>query len=155
MFVTGRKKLATKINEQIIGFSLFEYKDNVDRFTKLADMTTMFINSVPHINPVEIGLEGYAMGAKGQVFNIGENTGILKYKLREENWPVEVYAPSAIKKFATGKGNANKEKMYEAFIEETGVDLGKVFEQDTSKKIGSPISDIVDAFYIAKLRAST
>ncbi len=102
-----------------------------------------------------IGLEGYAMGAKGQVFNIGENTGILKHYIQViEGWELTTYAPSAVKKFATEKGNANKEKMYEHFIKETGLDLEKIFGFDINpEKINGPISDVVDAYYIAKIHS--
>ena len=64
---------------------------------------------------------------------------------------MSVFAPSTIKKFATGKGNANKELMYEAFVEETGDDLAKLFEFDPYKG-QSPVSDIIDSYYIAKYR---
>ena len=57
-------------------------------------------------------------------------------------------APTTIKKFATGKGNANKEKLYDAFVEETGIDIRKTL--DISNKSWNPVSDIVDAYYIAK-----
>ena len=96
---------------------------------------------------VTIGLEDYAMGAKGRVFAIGENTGILKYKLR--GYSLSTYPPTVVKKFATDKGNANKELMYETFTEETGVDL-KDFFPSKSEKIGNPISDIIDSYYICK-----
>lgn len=152
LYVTGNKKLEGKINNQITGSPLYEYKDNIERFEKLANAVTDFIGDR---DDVVIGLEGYAMGAKGQVFNIGENTGILKYILSKKNFPVEIYAPSAIKKFATGKGNANKEAMFEAFLAETGVNLFDEFGIEQKEKIGSPISDIVDAYYIAKLRSES
>ena len=92
--------------------------------------------------------------AKGQVFNIGENTGILKYKLRERVAPkMSIFAPSEIKKFATGKGNANKMLMYEAFTEETGDDLSLIFGPwDQGYKGQSPVSDIIDSYYRAKYR---
>ena len=64
---------------------------------------------------------------------------------------MSVFAPSEIKKFATGKGNANKMLMYEAFVEETGDDLANLFEIDDYSG-QSPVSDIVDSYYIAKYR---
>ena len=98
----------------------------------------------------KLAIEGYAFGAKGQVFNIGENTGILKLKLAEKVAnDINVIAPSAIKKFATGKGNANKVLMCEAFIEDTGDDLAKLFEFDPYTG-QSPVSDIIDSYYISK-----
>ena len=91
-------------------------------------------------------LEDYSFGSKGRVFHIAENTGLLKHKLFKAGIPFIVVAPTTVKKFATGKGNANKEKMYECFTEQTGVDLRK--QLDTT--VEHPISDIIDAFYIAK-----
>jgi Holliday junction resolvasome RuvABC endonuclease subunit len=57
-------------------------------------------------------------------------------------------APTVIKKYATGKGNATKEKMYEAFVKDTFVDLHSIISPTT--KLGSPTTDIVDAWYIAR-----
>jgi hypothetical protein len=94
-----------------------------------------------------IFIEGYSYGSKGLVFNLAENMGILKYKLYKANKKFEVIVPGVIKKNATGKGNADKLKMYEQFVEHTGVDLMKIYEQ---KKLNNPVTDIVDSFYIAK-----
>ena len=60
-----------------------------------------------------VALEDYAFAAKGRVFHIAENTGILKYKLFQQGIPLETISPSAVKKNATGKGNADKEMMYQ------------------------------------------
>jgi hypothetical protein len=151
MFVTNNKKKEGSWSPKIKGIPLYEYKDNTERFTKLANITMEFILSHPtaHIHTHDIAIEGYAFGAKGQVFNIGENTGILKFFLKRLNQELSVYAPSEIKKFATGKGNAKKELMYESFIEETGDDLAKLFGIDEYKGQG-PVSDIIDSYYIAK-----
>lgn len=99
-------------------------------------------------NPERVTLEGYAMGAKGLVFHIGENTGQLKRVMWELKIPFDVPAPSAIKKFATGKGNANKEKMEEAFLAETGFNMRPILMQ--SKLSFTPSADIIDSYYMAK-----
>ena len=58
--------------------------------------------------------------------------------------PVVSVAPTQIKKYATGKGNANKELMRSNFEEQTGV-----FLQDIMEHTGeNPISDIIDSYYI-------
>ena len=56
-------------------------------------------------------------------------------------------APTSVKKFATGKGNADKQKMYETFTRTQGVDLMKAFDQQT---LNNPITDIVDSYYIMR-----
>ncbi len=103
-----------------------------------------------HHNIEEIVLEDYSYGSKGKVFHIAENTGILKWKLWNSELEYHVVPPTVIKKFATGKGNANKEMMYESFLEETNVNLNESLEIK-SEKIGNPVSDIVDSYYICKL----
>jgi Holliday junction resolvasome RuvABC endonuclease subunit len=94
-------------------------------------------------------IEGYAMGAKGKIFNIAENTGVLKYKLYQNQIPLEISPPSQIKKMATGKGNATKDEMHEAFLKETKINLIQTITPDRSDVI-SPVGDIVDSYYVCK-----
>ncbi len=84
--------------------------------------------------------ENYAYAATGRVFNIGENTGILKYKLFQNHMMFDTVVPGTVKKFATGKGNAKKDQMRDAFVEDTGIELGKIKQW----------SDIADSYWIAK-----
>ena len=60
----------------------------------------------------------------------------------------DTVVPSVVKKGASGKGNADKELMYESFSKETNTDLKKIFD---TTKIGNPVSDIVDSYYVAKV----
>ena len=48
---------------------------------------------------------------------------------------------------ATGKGNADKTRMYDKWYEETGINLMEALDQQT---LSNPVTDIVDAFYIAR-----
>ena len=96
-----------------------------------------------------VALEGYAFNATGRVFQVAENTGLLKHKLWESNTPFDVYSPSVIKKFATGKGNATKEDMYDAWLKETGVDIKEMMIPNR-EKVGNPVTDIVDSYFICK-----
>mgnify|MGYP003644110633 FL=1 len=96
-----------------------------------------------------VALEGYAFNATGRVFQVAENTGLLKHKLWESDTPFDVYSPSVIKKFATGKGNATKEDMYDAWLKETGVDIKEMMIPNR-EKVGNPVTDIVDSYFICK-----
>jgi len=99
--------------------------------------------------PDKCFVEGYSFGSVGRVFQIAENTGVLKYRIaHQQEIPLQTFAPTEIKKFATGKGNANKEAMGDAFIFDTGVDI--LAQCDIIPK-SNAINDIVDAYYIAKL----
>ena len=134
--------------DNILAYEYPEYTDDIERFTKLADWTIecirWFDNRASHVY-----LEDYAFAATGRVFNIGENMGILKKQLKEDGFKYTTIPPTVIKKHATGKGNANKELMYETFLSESHVDL-KSQLSPKSTKISNPVSDIVDSFYICK-----
>ena len=95
----------------------------------------------------DIFIEGYSFGSKGLVFNLAENMGTLKHKLYKQNKTFKMIVPGVVKKIATGKGNADKLKMYEQFKSDTGLDLVKIFEQT---KLNNPVTDIIDAYYVAK-----
>ena len=102
----------------------------------------------------EVFIEGYAYGMTSNRAPIYENTAILKHRLWKNKLPFTMYPPTVIKKFATGKGNANKEQMYEAFVDEllTPTDL-KERLTPKAKKVINPISDIVDSYFITKCGA--
>jgi hypothetical protein len=113
------------------------------------DLISEWAVSKCRVDPDALIIEDYAMGAKGKVFHIGENCGLLKHKLWKEKLRFDVIAPTALKKFAAGKGNADKCMMHSAFIEHTGIDLMKSMDKET-KDCGSPVSDIVDSYFLAK-----
>jgi hypothetical protein len=68
--------------------------------------------------------------------------------LLENGYGYNTVVPSVVKKGATGKGNADKVMMYESFVKETKIDLKKLFN---TEKVGNPISDIVDSYYVKKV----
>ena len=112
---------------------------------------TMWV--LDHINTnveTKVYLEGYSMGSKGKVFNIAENAGLLKYHVWKLGIPLITVPPTTNKKFFSGKGNSDKDKMEEAFRTKTGVDLYQVFGFDRTTKVLSPYNDIVDAYALAQ-----
>ena len=129
--------------KNILGTEHTEYKNPIERFENLSSWALSITNK---LTDPRIFIEGYSFGSKGQaVFQIAENGGILKYRLKEYNYRILV--PSVIKKFATGKGNADKQKMYEQFTKDTNTNLMKVFDIPT---LNNPVTDVIDAYYIAK-----
>jgi hypothetical protein len=99
----------------------------------------------------KVFVEGYSFGSSGsRLFQIAENAATLKYKLYFELniTNLEFVPPTVVKKFASDKGNANKEMLEECFLEETGIDFRSVFNQ--TKKQTNPSSDLIDAYYICK-----
>lgn len=129
-----------------VGFEHKEFYSDPERFDNIAEF---FLNKMPLTNGLpHVYIEDYSFGSTGKVFHIAENTGHLKYKLWEVGIPYTTVAPSAIKKFATGKGNADKQKMYDTFVEETKETFHMLFNKNLT--LGSPVTDIVDSYYIAK-----
>ena len=128
-----------------------EWKSEEERHEKLATWAYNIVQGCE-----EVFLEGYAFATSAQagVRSIAENTGLLKHKMWKNKITFKTYPPTVIKKFATGKGNSNKEKMYEAFVGEL-LTPNDHKEQLTpkSKKIINPISDIVDSYFIVKAGA--
>jgi len=128
-----------------------EWQSEEERHEKLA---TWAYNIVQGCD--EVFLEGYAFATSAQagVRSLAENTGLLKHKMWKNKLTFKTFPPTVIKKFATGKGNSNKEQMYEAFVDEllTPDDL-KERLTPKAKKVTNPISDIVDSYFIAKAGA--
>lgn len=121
-----------------------DYKHDLDRFDVMIDSIRDFCKGAEYI-----AIEGYALNAKGKVFNLAEFCGLMKWKLVKQNGnKLRVYPPTVVKKYA-GKGNYNKGEMYRAYLESFNkIDLS-VFPQITDDKKGSsPLSDIVDAVFI-------
>jgi|TARA_R100001082_G_scaffold53007_1_gene28906 hypothetical protein len=143
-YLTDSAKYANHYLKNIKGERLQDWNSDCERYKSIADWALDRLEGVD-----QVALEGYAYNAKGKVFHIAENTGILKYKLYEAGIPVEVYPPSQIKKYATGNGNANKDKMHESFKKDTKHDLRKLITPQR-KEVINPVSDVVDSFYVCK-----
>ena len=134
--------------ENSIGYEHKEYNGPIERFKNLSDWVLHILDTLHKKQEDKIiFIEGYSYGSKGQaIFQIAENGGILKYRL-QKRYKCKTIVPSVIKKFATGKGNADKEMMYEVFKKTQGTDLMKVFD---SEKLNNPITDIIDSYYIMR-----
>lgn len=145
-YFVGKESLVVT-DKDFTGFVYPKFECDPHRYNNLADWSMSIIRE----NKVEkMFIEGYAFGAVGRVFQIAENAGLFKYKVWKEGIPYSIFAPSEIKKHATGKGNATKEKLYEAFLAETSVDIRQRLNIIKLTQ-WNPLSDIVDSYYIAKL----
>ena len=158
-FLTNTKKYDATFKDksvEYIGTAHQLYTSEPERYSQIADWAINIIKSygdattgMNRIKPT-IQIEDYSYGSTGRVFHIAENLGLLKYKLKMEcGWDYTLLPPSVIKKFATDKGNANKDLMLDAFEKDTGTNLAQVF--DTTSK--SPVSDVADAYFICKYTA--
>jgi hypothetical protein len=139
-FLTDTKKYAGRWNN-VIGLMHKHYTSEIQRYEQIAKWATDFVTEGD-----QVFIEDYSMGSTGKVFHIAENTAILKYLLYRKGINYITVPPTVIKKFYSGKGNATKDKMYDAFVRNTGIDL-KVIVGNTGK-LASPVTDIIDAFSI-------
>jgi len=107
--------------------------------------------------PASVLIEDYAFNATGRVFHIGENCGILKHLLDSFKFPWDVVPPTVVKKFATGKGNADKHKMTAAFLEAHPIAKTWITPLFPRTKVPvpavSPLADMADAYWIARYAA--
>jgi hypothetical protein len=140
-FLTSKKKF-NWTKDAFSGTLHKDYHTEQERFDNIASWA---ISHIPKTSIV--GIEGYAYASKGVVFHIGENTGLLKHYLWQNKFSFDVFSPPTIKKFATGKGSANKLAMYHSFVQETQVDISATID---CAEGDSPMSDIIDSYYIAK-----
>lgn len=134
------------ISKNFKGRDYPEWKKDQERFQKLTAWTLECLSNHKSID--EVWIEDYAFGAKGRVFHIAENTGLMKYALYVQGISFNLISPPTVKKFATGKGNAKKEMMIESYKQETGINI---FDKLGVKEGNmTPASDIVDSFWICK-----
>ena len=149
-YLTSRKKLQDKFGRYLNGEGVWisgdplpDYINQEDRFDQISHWAINCL-SEDYQDP-EVFLESYSYSSTGMVFSIGENTGILKHKLWTLGLNYEIIAPTVIKKYATGKGNANKEIIEHTFISETSVDFRSLLGQSDkpSPYINCP-NEVVD-----------
>lgn len=155
LFLTSKKKWSGMWwDGRIDGLLIPEWTNDTLRFLTNAFMIKNWLH--PTADDI-IGIEGYSFGSKGhRAFSIGEATGILKTLLIHDTKGAIIngganllpFAPGAIKKSATGKGNAVKEDMVEAFFKQTNVNLLNKFGMKT---LQSPVHDLVDSYFLCKL----
>lgn len=82
-------------------------------------------------------IEGYAMQSVNRSFDLGEVGGIVRLCLYDTGLEFTVVPPTTLKKFASGKGTADKEAMRQGVKERWQVDI--------------PQDDACDAYALAQL----
>jgi crossover junction endodeoxyribonuclease RuvC len=76
-------------------------------------------------------IEGYSFASRGRaVVSLGELGGVLRTALHEHGIPYVEVPPSALKKYATGKGNAGKELVLVEAVKRLGYEGSSTDEAD-------------------------
>ena len=124
-----------------------EWETEEQRHDLLSDWTMSIISGC------QVFIEGYAFATSGKSYvrSVAENSGLLKHKMYKAKQTFTSVPPSVIKKYATGKGNANKDLMYDVFSKECVAPVGlQKTLRPKSTKLTNPTTDIVDSYWICK-----
>lgn len=142
----GNKTALKKYTPGLIELESYpEWETSIERYHLISEWAL----SVLKANNVDmVAIEGYAMGARaGLVCNIAENGGILRFKLFQNNIPYTEYAPTQIKKFITGKGNAKKDEVVSCVEKQLMISFHELLGV---KSLAKPIDDLADSYAIVK-----
>lgn len=87
--------------------------------------------------PDLVVIEGYAFARSNQAHQMGELGGMIRMLLTQKRVPWIEVAPTQVKKFATGKGNAAKDLILMNVYKRWGVEFDS--------------NDIADAYVLARI----
>lgn len=91
------------------------------------------LHKIEYHRPRLVVYEGYAMGfgrGVGRFFDLGELGGVLKTAIYESGTDMLIVPPTCLKKFMTGKGNADKEEVRKAAAKHRGKLFRNLDESD-------------------------
>lgn len=106
-------------------FNLHRIKSDL-RGPPLLELLALTIAKIYHdaSDIAGVAIEGYAYGAKGAYFNLGEVGGVIRLETQKAKLPLVQVPPTTLKKFLTGKGTSPKDVMIK--------ELYKKYEIDTN-----------------------
>lgn len=111
-------------------------------------ISSWLLGQISQFKCTDVFIENYSYTSHSSSTHVlAEGCGVLKHKLWNEKLNIHLLPVTGVKKFATGKGNSRKEGMCHAFANE-GSWLDKILPCPLGK---SPLADLVDAYYIAKM----
>jgi hypothetical protein len=130
-----------------------DQKNKIEDAIKIANL---ILDLIPE-NTI-VGMEGFAYSSQSRSFiDLILFASIVRSKIYEKLKDIKIISPSELKKFATGKGNANKVSMYQSFIKEkddiNNHDLFKyILENNVAneKIVEKPIDDLIDSYWLNK-----
>lgn len=139
------------INEasDVIAFGQIKSDKTLNTYDRALN-TALSICQLIHIHtPSEINIEGLAFGIRGDATR--DLAGLLftivnVIKMKHPSTSVTAYAPTSIKKDATGSGKADKTAMINALPEDF---RRRILEAGFKKTTG--LADIADAYFIARM----
>lgn len=122
---------------KVDGVALKAGKPSQEFDERMADLWGKLRKVLPHPDSAIITIEGAAYAADFGAFKLGELSGAVRTLLSTNGYRYNIVAPTQLKKYATGKGNAPKEFVAAKVAKQWG--------------FLHPSNDVVDAFVLAKI----
>jgi Holliday junction resolvasome RuvABC endonuclease subunit len=141
---SGVVVLSAETGKYLFGYLIKPRDKNIEVRIGIAYRTLCEI--VEDLNVEIIAMESIAFAGRGRVVDLSALYGVMYYGLQDKGYNVISFPPTTVKKFATNSGRASKEEMIEALPEEIKEDFEAINASD--------ISDLADAYHIAKLAYS-
>lgn len=91
---------------------------------RLALAYAELLDTIETWNPTLIVIESYAYGRANQAHQLGELGGVLRLAAEHACATLLDVPPTVVKKYATGKGNANKDLVRDAARDRLGLPAG-------------------------------
>lgn len=89
-------------------------KPNADRMARISEIRKGVLRCLDFLGHGRVDMvviEGYSMGSRQGSHQLGELGGAIRMMLHDQAVPFVEVAPTRLKKYATGKGNADKDAV--------------------------------------------
>lgn len=154
-YITPIKKHDGYRGQNIYGFLMPDYNSTEERFDIISNWALKILDKHKITN---VCLEGYSMNSKGQVFNIGENTGLLKNGLYKKNIKFMVPTPQTIKSFTRTFLPKDEQRVNNKLLKMDKGQMVRTYDFVTGRNLetimkssatSSPVNDIADSYFMA------
>lgn len=155
--IPKKKKFEIPNFKDIISYN----KNDYDFFNRTIMMTEHIFEFIKDVDYAAIEDYSYGSTNSSHFSDIAEFCSQIKFQLLRQGTKLRLIEPLTLKMYATDNGKSQKPEMYDAFIELNEPkcyidDLPKIKVHTKGKNKGkreksgqSPLSDIVDAFWLA------
>ena len=133
----------------VLAFGQLKSDKTLDTYTRALNVALSICQLIELHTPSQVNIEGLAFGIRGDATR--DLAGLLftiinVIKLQHPSINVEIFAPTSIKKLATGSGKADKSAMINALPDDFRKSvLDKGFKKTTG------LADIADSYWIANM----
>lgn len=86
-----------------------EYSSKNKGMERLGDIGHRLYQLLGEYKPTKVVVEGYSFASKHNLVTMAEVGTVIRYFLWQEGYKPTIVAPTALKKFITGKGNCKKD----------------------------------------------